>query len=364
MEKIEYPKVKNNLEENSYLYESEPFIDVDGFREYDMRWLYPKQINLFGFKILGIVLSDFFIKKSYNKIILGHDYRSYSSAIKYSLANGLMTGGLEVIDIGLCTTPMAYFAQGHNKECGGVMITASHNENGWTGLKIGYKFPQTLIPNEIQSIKEATYKKINIIAKSGSLYYQKNILDEYIKSFNNKEKFKRKIRAVVACGNGTAGIVAPIILKNLGLDVIELHCDLDHNFPNYNPNPEDIKMLKDLSKSVLKNNADIGLAFDGDCDRCGVIDNDGEIIFADKMGLLIARNLSTKHKGSKFVVDIKSTNLFSTDSILKKNNASVDYWKTGHSHMKKYCLDYNAIAGFEKSGHYFFNKPLESGYDD
>ncbi|MDG2187786.1 MAG: phosphomannomutase/phosphoglucomutase [Hyphomicrobiales bacterium] len=364
MEKIEYPKVKNNLEENSYLYESEPFIDVDGFREYDMRWLYPKQINLFGFKILGIVLSDFFIKKSYNKIILGHDYRSYSSAIKYSLANGLITGGLEVIDIGLCTTPMAYFAQGHNKECGVVMITASHNENGWTGLKIGYKFPQTLIPNEIQSIKEATYKKINIIAKSGSLYYQKNILDEYIKSFNNKEKFKRKIRAVVACGNGTAGIVAPIILKNLGLDVIELHCDLDHNFPNYNPNPEDIKMLKDLSKSVLKNNADIGLAFDGDCDRCGVIDNDGEIIFADKMGLLIARNLSTKHKGSKFVVDIKSTNLFSTDSILKKNNASVDYWKTGHSHMKKYCLDYNAIAGFEKSGHYFFNKPLESGYDD
>ncbi len=364
MKKINYPLVLEKSCKDLAPNESDPYIDVDGFREYDMRWIYPDQINLFGFKILGIVLSDFFIKKSYNKIILGHDFRSYSSAIKNAIANGFIDGGIDVYDIGLCTTPMAYFAQAQNGGFGVVMVTASHNENGWTGLKIGYKFPQTLLSDEIEDIKKNTYKKINTNTEYGQYIELNNILDEYVEYFKKQKKFTRRIRAVVACGNGTASIVAPKILKNLGIEIIELHCELDHNFPNYNPNPEDMSMLNDLSKTVLENNADIGLAFDGDCDRCGVVDNEGAIIFADKIGLLIARNISNQYKGKKFVIDIKSTNLFKIDPILKQNDATIDYWKTGHSYMKKYCLDNSAIAGFEKSGHYFFNEPLGSIYDD
>jgi phosphomannomutase/phosphoglucomutase len=143
-----------------------------------------------------------------------------------------------------------------------------------------------------------------------------------------------------------------------------LDCKLDFNFPKYNPNPEDLKMLRAVSKCVQENNADIGFAFDGDGDRVGVIDNKGNEIFSDKIGLLIARNLSEKHKNSKFVVDVKSTSLYSKDKILLKNNCKTIYWKTGHSHIKRKVNKEKALAGFERSGHFFFNQPLGYGYDD
>jgi phosphomannomutase/phosphoglucomutase len=168
----------------------------------------------------------------------------------------------------------------------------------------------------------------------------------------------------VACGNGTAGIFAPEILKNIGCDVVELDCNLDFNFPKYNPNPEDMNMLHEIAKCVKKNKADVGFGFDGDGDRVGVVDNKGNEIFADKIGLLIARNISNEHKNSKFVVDVKSTCLFEKDQILTNNGCKTIYWKTGHSYIKKKVNEENAIAGFEKSGHFFFNKPLGYGYDD
>ena len=179
-----------------------------------------------------------------------------------------------------------------------------------------------------------------------------------------KNKIKKKIKAVVACGNGTAGIFAPDILREIGCEVIELDCKLDWTFPKYNPNPEDMEMLHAISKAVKDNKADIGFGFDGDGDRCGVIDNKGNEIFSDKIGLLIARNLSSKFKDSKFIVDVKSTGLFNTDKILLKNNCKTIYWKTGHSHIKRKVNLEKALAGFEKSGHFFFNDPLGFGYDD
>ena len=168
----------------------------------------------------------------------------------------------------------------------------------------------------------------------------------------------------MACGNGTAGIFAPEVLKGIGCEVLELDCNLDFTFPKYNPNPEDLKMLHAISKCVTDNNADIGFGFDGDGDRVGVIDNKGNEIFSDKIGLLIARNLSENHKDSIFVVDVKSTGLYEKDKVLLKNNCKTIYWKTGHSHIKR-KVNYNkALAGFEKSGHFFFNHPLGYGYDD
>ena len=160
------------------------------------------------------------------------------------------------------------------------------------------------------------------------------------------------------------GIFAPEILRSIGCEVIELDCELDWTFPKYNPNPEDLEMLHAISSAVKENNADIGFGFDGDGDRVGVIDDKGNEIFSDKIGLLIARNLSKDHKNSKFIVDVKSTGLYSNDRILNENGCETIYWKTGHSHIKRKVNTNNALAGFEKSGHFFFNKPLGYGYDD
>ena len=146
--------------------------------------------------------------------------------------------------------------------------------------------------------------------------------------------------------------------------MIELHCDLDFSFPNYNPNPENLIMLNDLAKNVKDNNADVGFAFDGDGDRLGVVDDKGNEIFSDKIGLMLAEYLSKKHANSKFVIDVKSTGLFFNSEVLKKNNCTIDMWKTGHSHIKRKVNFEKALAGFEKSGHFFFNQPLGYGYDD
>ncbi|MFP5469493.1 MAG: phosphomannomutase/phosphoglucomutase, partial [Alphaproteobacteria bacterium] len=157
---------------------------------------------------------------------------------------------------------------------------------------------------------------------------------------------------------------APDALRAIGAEVVELDCGLDFTFPNHNPNPEDMKMLHALRDAVLAAKADVGLAFDGDGDRCGVADNEGEEIFADKIGLFLARDFSAQHPNSTFVVDVKSTGLYQTDDVLRANGARIDYWKTGHSHMKRRVKELNALAGFEKSGHYFFNPPFGHGYDD
>ena len=302
-----------------------------GFREYDARWLYPEQINLAGVQKVGLGLGKL-IKKSgnNNKISVGHDFRSYSEEIKEALIGGLIAAGIDVYDIGLTISPSAYFSQ-YFLNCDNVaMVTASHNPNGWTGIKMGNEKTLTFGPKLINQLKKIIEEKNEISEKPGS-YNFNNINEEYISDLTSGYQFKRKIKAVVACGNGTAGIFAPKVFNLLGIEVIPLHCDLDASFPNYNPNPEDLKMLKDIGKHVLAHKADIGFAFDGDGDRVGVVDNNGHEIFADKIGLLIARNLAKEVSNSKFVIDVKSTSLFSTDEILKKNNSEIIFWKTGHS---------------------------------
>ncbi|MBN9057944.1 MAG: phosphomannomutase/phosphoglucomutase, partial [Rhizobiales bacterium] len=163
---------------------------------------------------------------------------------------------------------------------------------------------------------------------------------------------------------GTAGAFAPRALEMIGAEVIPMDAELDYTFPRYNPNPEDMKMLHAIRDAVLEHGAAVGLGFDGDGDRCGVVDNEGEEIFADKVGVMLARDLSALHPNSTFVVDVKSTGLFATDPVLIANGAKADYWKTGHSYLKRRVHALNALAGFEKSGHYFFNKPIGRGYDD
>jgi len=341
-------------------------INHNGFREYDARWLYPDDINLAGIKNLGQGLGTQIInetKKQNPRVVVGHDYRSYSEEIKNSLIEGLTLSGCAVEDLGLSLSPMTYFAQFELNADGVAMVTASHNENGWTGVKMGIEKGLTHAPEEMQNLKDiVTHEKF--IEGKGSLKKIENFIDVYKKNLIEKNKINKKIKAVVACGNGTAGIFAPDILRGIGCDVIEMDCNLDYTFPKYNPNPEDLEMLHAMSKMVKEHNADVGFGFDGDGDRVGVIDNNGEEIFSDKIGLLIARNLAPQYPNSKFVIDVKSTGLFSKDKILQENNCETILWKTGHSHIKRKVNKEKALAGFEKSGHFFFNDPLGLGYDD
>ena len=341
-------------------------IDPLGFREYDARWIYEKDINAEGIVELGKGLGTQIkshTKKNNPRIVVGHDYRSYSEEIKSSLKKGLLSTGCNVEDIGLSLSPMVYFAQFNLDTDAVAMVTASHNENGWTGVKMGIKKGLTHAPEEMKELKDITLNK-KFIEGTGSEKQINNFQEIYKKDLINKNKIEKKIKAIVACGNGTAGVFAPDILRGIGCEVVELDCELDWTFPKYNPNPEDLEMLHAIAKAVKENNADIGFGFDGDGDRVGVIDDKGNEIFSDKIGLLIARNLSEKHNGSKFIVDVKSTGLYSTDEVLIKNNCKTVYWKTGHSHIKRKVNTEKALAGFEKSGHFFFNQPLGFGYDD
>ena len=341
-------------------------IDPYGFREYDARWLYEKNINKAGIENLGTGFGTQIInhtKKNNPTVIVGHDYRSYSEEIKTALKKGLMSTGCNVDDVGLSLSPMVYFAQFNLNSDAVAMVTASHNENGWTGVKMGIKKGLTHAPEEMKELKDITLNQ-KFISGQGNERQIENFQQIYKDDLINDNKIDKRIKAVVACGNGTAGVFAPDILRGIGCEVIELDCELDWTFPKYNPNPEDLEMLHAIAKAVKDNNADIGFGFDGDGDRVGVIDNNGEEIFSDKIGLLIARNLSTKYKNSKFIVDVKSTGLYSKDKILLNNNCETIYWKTGHSHIKRKVNTEKALAGFEKSGHFFFNQPLGYGYDD
>ena len=341
-------------------------IDPYGFREYDARWLYEKDINEEGITNLGKGLGTqikIHTKKNNPRVIVGHDYRSYSEEIKSALKKGLISTGCYVEDVGLSLSPMVYFAQFNLDADAVAMVTASHNENGWTGVKMGIKKGLTHAPEEMKELKDITLNE-KFSNGEGSEKKIENFQQVYKDDLIKDNKINKKLKAVVACGNGTAGVFAPDILRGIGCEVIELDCNLDWTFPKYNPNPEDLEMLHEIAKAVKEHKADIGFGFDGDGDRVGVIDDQGNEIFSDKIGLLIARNLSNKHKDSKFIVDVKSTGLYSKDKILLENNCKTIYWKTGHSHIKRKVNTEQALAGFEKSGHFFFNQPLGYGYDD
>ncbi|HXY89390.1 MAG TPA: phosphomannomutase/phosphoglucomutase [Xanthobacteraceae bacterium] len=360
-----FPKPKPALLPNTYAFESEPMVKATGFREYDARWLFGKEINLMGVQALGLGLGTLIREMGVApEIVTGHDFRGYSASIKYALVSGLMAVGCKVRDIGLALTPMAYFAQFDLDVPCVAMVTASHNDNGWTGVKMGANRPLTFGPDEMTRLKEIVLGAKFAPASGGGYVFVENFPERYIADLTRRPKLKRKLKVIAACGNGTAGAFAPRVLQAIGCEVIPLDCELDHTFPKYNPNPEDLKMLHAIRDAVLAHKADVGLGFDGDGDRCGVVDDTGEEIFADKVGVMLARDMSALHPKSTFVVDVKSTGLFVTDPVLQKNGVKADYWKTGHSYMKRRTHEIGALAGFEKSGHFFFNKPFGRGYDD
>jgi phosphomannomutase/phosphoglucomutase len=360
-----YPKPHSQLSPNTYEYESFPLVKATGFREYDARWLFEKELNLMGVQALGMGIGTLVHEMGVRPdIVTGHDFRAYSSSIKYALISGMMAAGLRVKDIGLALSPMAYFGQ-FELDCPCVaMVTASHNDNGWTGVKMGANRPMTFGPEEMGRLRDIVLGAKFNLREGGGYQFVEGFAERYIADLTNRPKLTRKLKVVAACGNGTAGAFAPRVLEAIGCEVIPMDAEPDYTFPRYNPNPEDMKMLHAIAETVRSTGADVGLGFDGDGDRCGVVDNEGEEIFADKIGVMLARDLSKLHPGAQFVVDVKSTGLFHTDPELLQNGAKTDYWKTGHSYIKRRVTELSALAGFEKSGHFFFNKPVGRGYDD
>src|SRR5690606_38550533 len=286
-------------------------------REYDARWILDKEINLLGIQALGLALATYAHEIGVKpRIVVGHDFRSYSQSVKQALILGLLDGGMEVLDIGLALSPMAYFAQFALEARCVAMVTASHNENGWTGVKMGAAPPLTFGPDEIGRLKAIVLDGTGVPRPGGRLERVEDFRERYLDEVTAGVKLSRPIKVVAACGNGTAGAFAPEALRRMGAEVIEMDTDLDWTFPKYNPNPEDHAMLDAMAERVRETGADLALGFDGVGDRCGVVDDRGHEIFADRMGLMLARDLVADHPGATFVVDVKSTGLYRTDPVL------------------------------------------------
>ena len=350
--------------QNTWEFLRDPMIAPTGFREYDARWKYPDEINLPGITALGLGLGTQMHARGIDPVIAGgNDYRDYSLSIKNALIVGLMQAGIQVKDIGPALSPMAYFSQFHLDVPAVAMVTASHNPNGWTGVKMGFDRPLTHGPDEMAELRDIVLQGRGKPRAGGGYEFVDGVREAYLDDLVGDFKMTRKLKVVCATGNGTASAFAPELFKRLGVEVVESHNTLDYTFPHYNPNPEAMEMLHDMSASVKASGAGFALGFDGDGDRCGVVDDEGEEIFADKVGVIMARDLAKLYPGSTFVADVKSTGLFASDPELKAHDIKADYWKTGHSHMKRRVKEIGALAGFEKSGHYFLAEPIGRGYD-
>ncbi len=357
-------KPLDKVTQNTWEFLRDAMITPTGFREYDARWKYPDDINLPGITALGLGLGTQMRNRGIEPVIaVGHDYRDYSLSIKNALMLGLMQAGIHVRDIGPALSPMAYFSQFHLDAPAVAMVTASHNPNGWTGVKMGFERPLTHGPDEMNELRDIVLQGKGKTHAGGKYEYVDGVKEAYLDDLVGDFKMSRKLKVVCATGNGTASAFAPELFERIGIEVVPLHNKLDYTFPKYNPNPEAMEMLHDMADAVRASGADFALGFDGDGDRCGVVDDEGQEIFADKVGVIMARDFARLYPNSTFVADVKSTGLFASDPELKKYGAKADYWKTGHSHMKRRVRELGALAGFEKSGHYFLAEPIGRGYD-
>jgi phosphomannomutase/phosphoglucomutase len=337
-----------------------------GFREYDARWLFPSEINLMGVQALGMGLGTLVHEMGVRPdIVTGHDFRAYSSSIKYALISGLMAAGMRVRDIGLALSPMAYFGQ-FALDCPCVaMVTASHNDNGWTGVKMGANRPMTFGPDEMARLRDIVLAGGFAGGQGGSYEFVPDFPARYIADLTTRPKITRALKVVAACATASAGAFAPQVLEALGCEVVPLDCELDHTFPRYNPNPRDMGDAARDRRDRAGTGADVGLGFDGGRGTAAAssMGRGGEI-FADKVGVMLARDLSQHAPGPDLRGRREVDRLFRDGPGGAGARRQGGLWKTGHSHIKRRVNELGALAGFEKSGHFFFNTPVGRGYDD
>ena len=335
------------------------FLNPTIFRAYDIRGLVGSDLTPDIVKLIGKAYGTYIQDIDGKNIAIGQDNRLSSDQLRQSFIEGVRSTGCNVIDIGICLSPMLYFAVYKWGLNGGVIITGSHNPIEYNGLKMTKREASPIAEEEIQHLKQIIDNKTFVIGE-GNLE-KKNIKSEYFDFLKKNIKLRRKIKIVVDAGNGTAGIYVPELLRDIGCDVIELYCESDGSFPNHLPDPEMEENLKDLKKSVIDHEADLGLAYDGDGDRFGLVDEKGYHYHADLLLILLARDFLEQHPGEKVLFDVKcSKNVFED---IKANNGVPYLYKTGHSLIKKKMREDNILLGGEISGHMFFGED-SFVYDD
>ena len=328
------------------------------FREYDIRGTYPSEINESSISKIGQAIALKCKKENVNHVCVGRDGRLSGEVLLNQMCNSLSRSGIKVSNIGLVTSPILYYAAKKNPSKSGVMITGSHNPKDDNGIKMVIN-DKPVSGTEILEL----CKSLPDLGESREEISNIDIIDDYIEDISNKIKLKNpeEIKVVIDCGNGAAGCVAPKLFKKLGCNVVNLFSEIDGNFPNHHPDPGKLENLQDLIKSVIAEKADLGLAFDGDGDRVGLISSDGEIVFPDKIMMLFAEDVLNKNKGGKIIYDVKCSNHL--PKIIENNGGESIMSPTGHFHIKNALRKTNALLAGEMSGHIFFNDDWY-GFDD
>ena len=328
------------------------------FKAYDIRGIVGKTLTPEIVEGIGHAIGSEAKARNQQTIVIGRDGRLSGPALSAALARGIQKSGVDVIDIGLVVTPMTYFAAYHLKTHCSVMVTGSHNPPDYNGLKMVLA-GETLTGDAIQQLRQRL--EANNLTSGAGLYSQRDIRRDYIARITGDVKLKRPMKIIVDAGNGIPGAYAPELYRAMGCEVTELFCEVDGNFPNHHPDPSDPHNLEDVIKALKTSDAEIGLAFDGDGDRLGVVTKDGSIIYPDRQLMLFAADVLSRNPGAEIIFDVKCTrNLF---SWIRERGGRPTLWKTGHSLIKSKMRETGALLAGEMSGHMFF-KERWYGFDD
>ncbi|MDC0061786.1 phosphomannomutase/phosphoglucomutase [Pseudomonadota bacterium] len=333
-------------------------IDESIFREYDIRGIVPSQVNEASIKSIARAIAKKCNEENINELALGRDGRLSGEEILKLLSSQLQTKGINVVNIGIVTSPLLYYAAKQLPSKSGIMITGSHNPKNYNGFKIVINDSPISGLEILDLLSDEPINKRN----AGKEIYKKNLMDEYIEEVSSQSTKKpKKIKVVLDCGNGAAGEIAPKLIRSLGYEVIELYCEIDGNFPNHHPDPGKEENLQDLIQAVKENSADAGIAFDGDGDRLGVVTEEGDIIYPDQLMMIFAKDILKNYPGKEIIFDVKCTNLLS--NIINQAGGIPSMSATGHFHIKNALKKTNAPLAGEMSGHIFFNDKWH-GFDD
>ena len=329
------------------------------FREYDIRGIADEDLVDENVVLLGKGIGTFLGRQGSKTLVIGRDVRLSSPRLRDALTKGLLSTGLKVIDVGVTLTPIQYFGILHLNADGGVMITGSHNPIDYNGLKISKKGVLPVYGEQIQEIRKII--ETGDFATGAGEVVEKNVMADYVTTLKSKLKFNKKLKIVIDAGNGTGGLVAPKLWEDMGCEVECIYCEPDGRFPNHLPDPTVLKYVVDLQKKVLETGADLGIGYDGDSDRVGVIDEKGRMIFADKLLAILSREVLDRHPGSEIVFDVKCSQALPEE--IQKYGGKPLMWKTGHSLLKAKMKEIGSPLAGEMSGHIFYADDY-FGFDD
>jgi phosphomannomutase / phosphoglucomutase len=336
-----------------------PTLNPEIIREYDIRGVADRDFSDGTCYLLGRAIGAFQRRAGKHRVTLGRDCRLHSERIGAAVLRGLLESGLEVTDIGMCATPLLYFSVNHWDMDGGVMITASHNPAEDNGLKICVG-KSTICGPDLRKIGEMVEERDFVAPAVGHLT-RRPVLDEYVDYVTAQIRAPRKLRVAIDAGNGPGGVPSVPIFRRLGHEVIELYTEPDGRFPNHHPDPTVLDNLQPLIAAVREHRCDLGIAYDGDADRIGVVDENGLPVWGDQLMILFSRSILAKQRGGTFIAEVKCSRTLYDD--VPKHGGRIVMWKTGHSLIKQKMKEERALLAGEMSGHMFFADRYY-GYDD